>query len=318
MPDLVLENFARTLPRRPYCTDAKEAGIYRLPAEHAASKRYVQPNPSAFVNWLSFDIDGDGPDLQWRNVPAPNLIIRNPDNPRAHVLYRLATPVARTDAARQKPLRYLAAINEGLRHELGGDRSYGGLICKNPLHPSWRVEVGTGNAYDLSHLAEYVDLDGAQSRIKAAPRREQVGLGRNCMLFDEARQWAYKWVSDYRGRHSFERWQAVMRDRVEEMNGFADPLPETELKSIAGSIARWTWKHYTGRQNGPALPPEGMTPEVFALVQSNLGKMGMRARWGDNSDKRAQALDMRAAGMTQKEIAEALEVATRTIIRWLK
>lgn len=318
MPGHVLEAFAQTLPRRPYCTDEKGTGIFRLPAKHAAGMRYVQPNPTAFVNWLAFDIDGSGPDLQWRNVPTPNIIIRNPNNPKAHVLYRLAAPVARTDAARHKPLRYLAAVNEGLRHALGADRGYAGLICKNPLHPSWRVEIGTGLAYDLSHLADFCDLKAAQRRLRASPRREQIGLGRNCTLFDEGRHWAYKWVQDYRSRHSFERWQAVMRDRIEEMNSFAEPLPEAEVKSIARSIAKWTWHFYNGERKGPPLPPEGMTPEVFSLVQSNLGKMGLRARWGDNTDKRAQAIELRAAGMTQKEIAAALGVTSRTIIRWLK
>ncbi|MGL5666833.1 MAG: replication initiation protein [Shewanella sp.] len=55
-------------------------------------------------------------------------------------------------------MRYAAAIEAALREKLGADRGYTGLICKKPLHPSWRVTTFQHYLYDLNWLADYLDL----------------------------------------------------------------------------------------------------------------------------------------------------------------
>ena len=57
----------------------------------------------------------DGP------LPPPNIITLIPDNGRGHLNYRLRAPVAKTDAARDRPLRYLAAIETCMIRRLDAD-----------------------------------------------------------------------------------------------------------------------------------------------------------------------------------------------------
>jgi hypothetical protein len=317
---LQLQLFADSVPRRPYCTDDLSSGLSIRPAIDALEKKYIQYNGPAIVRWLVFDVDRafSSYDDDWRIIAPPNLIIRNPVNSHAHVAYGLAAGVCKTDAARQAPLRLLSAINEGFRHALDADAGFAQLICKNPLNAHWQVETQREALYNLHELSEYVDLDAAVKRTRALSKREQTGLGRNCSLFDGLRTWAYKWVGDFKIKTSFDRWHDAVRDKAEKLNIFFDPLPLSEIRATAKSVARWTWKNYDGRLSASSLSTHGLTPETFSLMQSNLGTMAMRARWGDNSDKRAQALAMRAEGHKQAAIAKALDVDQGTVSRWLR
>ena len=284
----------------------------------ALEKKFIQYNPPASINWLAFDIDRVyAPDSEWASIATPNIVVRNPTNGHAHLLYGIATGVSKTSASRAAPLRLLAAINEGYRHALGADVGFTELICKNPLHSHWDVTAPRIELYDLGEMAEWVDLDASDRRVRATPKREQVGLGRNCNLFNSLRTWAYKWVSEFQRRHSFEQWNAAVRDKAEKLNTFTDPLPNSEIKATAKSCAKWTWTTYTGRTTPSSLAADGLTPETFALLQSNLGKMGNLKKWGDNSDKKAEAFKMVAGGVTQGEIAKQLDVSRMTVSRWL-
>ena len=64
---------------------------------------------------------------------------QNPQNGHAHLIYGLDVPVRTAPDAKSAPLRYAAAVDCALRAVLGADEDYAGLICKNPLHPHWRV-----------------------------------------------------------------------------------------------------------------------------------------------------------------------------------
>ena len=59
-------------------------------------------------------------------------------------------------------------------------------------------------------------------------------------------------------------------------------------------------------------------PATFSLVQSNLGRLGNLKKWGDNSEKKAQAAELAEQGMRQVAIAAALGVNQGTVCRWLK
>lgn len=318
-----LDFFTKDLPLRPYCSDNLENGLVIRPAIEAVTKKYLQYNPPAKIHWLVFDIDRAFSrfDLDGMVLAHPNILVRNPRNQHAHALYGLVAPVARTEQAHIKPLKYLAAINEGYRHALQADVGFKQLICKNPLSDAWVTEILRDSLYDMQELAEYVDLKAASARIRATPKKYQSGVGRNCSLFDSLRGWAYRWVDDYKslGRDA---WMERVYQQAEKLNTFVDPLPFSEVKSVAKSVGTWVWKRYTGSHGRKldviALAEQGLTPETFSLVQSNLGKMGMKKRWGDNEPKAVKAIEMKASGMTQKQIAAALEVSQGTISNWLK
>lgn len=323
-----LSLFADRLPRRPYATDSLPSGLRIMPAVAALEKRYLQYNPPATINWLAFDIDRVySLDAEWGIVAPPNLVVRNPANGHAHLLFGLAHGVTRTSAGRAGPLRLLSAISEAYRHALKADTGFAELICKNPLHRHWQVETPAVELYDMHDLSEWVDLDAAAKRIKATPKRELGGAGRNCSLFDSLRAWAYKAYAEYHapgGRQAaapagFDAWAAAVMEKARRLNVFENRLPESEVRATAKSVAKWIWNQYTGTRRKGSVPDEtGMTPEVFALVQSNLGKMGNLAKWGDNSAKQAEAVCMSRGGLTQAQIAAELEVSQQTVSRWLK
>lgn len=318
-----LEFFTKDLPHKPYCSDNLGEGLIIRPVIEAVTKKYLQYNPPAKIHWLVFDIDRpfNRYHIEDMVLAPPNILVCNPRNQHAHAFYGLVAPVSRTENAHIKPLKYLAALNEGYRHALQGDVGFKQLICKNPLSDAWITEVLRDSLYDMHEMAEYVDLKAASARIRATPKKYQSGVGRNCSLFDSLRTWAYRWVDDYKSLGS-DAWMERVQQQAEKLNTFVDPLPFSEVKSVAKSVGKWTWQHYTA-SHGRALTEldlaeQGLTPETFSLVQSNLGKMGMEKRWGNNSEKQAEALRLKSQGMNQMAIAQSLGVNQATVSRWLK
>lgn len=241
-----LSLFLERLPRKPYCTSDLESGLKIRSRNTALSFPYIQVNPPSLRFWMVFDIDRPGGGLAWEDadLPLPAWAAINRVNSHAHIAWGLAVPVLTGDGARDAPLRYLCAVESAYRQRLQADPGYSGLITKNPMHPLWRVFPGTGHLYELAELAEYVDLD----RYK--PKRgkvEEIGLGRNCTLFDWLRQWAYVAVRQHREARNFVLWQAQAYGKALTRNGdFANPLDPRECWHIAVSVAKWTWTRDSG------------------------------------------------------------------------
>lgn len=252
--------FIERLPRRPYCSDDMETGLRIRPTETALRHRHIQPNAPMAVSWLIFDLDYPHAGLKWEkeNLPPPTISVVNSANGHAHLLYGLNTPIAMSDAAREAPIRYAASIQAAFRIRLSADVGYAGLIAKNPLHPSWRV-WWVNKLYDLGEMAEYVTLP------KRLPERTSVGLGRNCMLFDELRAWAYQWVRLYKKNGAtFTAWHAAALGQAESLNRFDHPLLFPEIQAISKSVAKWVWQRFTDSS--------------FSALQSARGKRGGRPR----------------------------------------
>lgn len=260
---LQLDLFKSSLPRKPYCTD--DLGVLHIrPAATALQRRYIQHNPPPVIAWLVFDIDKCSAVEAWEctarddeklpQLPPPAWIASNPCGIGGHIAYGISSPVARTDAARDRPLRFAAAVEYAYRQRLGADRGYAGLVTKNPVHKHWRVYTPSldGGVYDLAELSEYVNLP------KKIPRRDQeVGIGRNVSLFDNLRQWSYSAVRQYWRPDGYNAWLEACVDRASDLNQFATPLPYQEVRGIGRSVAKWVWKNFT--------------PMGFRQVQSGRG-----------------------------------------------
>ena len=206
------------------------------------------------------------------------------------------------------PLRYAAAIEAALREKLGADLGYSRLICKNPLHTHWLVQVWEPASYDLSWLADYLDLSPYNGR-KQLPA---YGLGRNCTLFEKTRQWAYKAIRQ--GWPGYEAWLSAVIDRAIGYNvQFEPPLPANEVRHIAKSIAKWTHRN--------------LTPAGFSAVQAARGAKGGKVSKGggrpSNSGKaRAdllpEVLRLKGMGYSNRDIGEDLGISSSTVSLYLK
>jgi len=327
-----LKPFFDHAPHRPYCTNRLDQGLQVRPLRYALAYRYLQANSPAQVWTIVTDIDRDiaaqvsGQD--WTlGGPEANAIALNPENGHGHALIYLAAGVTRTSAGRLAPLRYLAAIERGLCLAYGGDPAYSGLITKNPISKSWRTIERHGKLWTLDELAAVLDLKASNAKAFIPEPGEAYGSGRNVSLFHQARFWAYRAIRAFWAPDGLPRWHEAVLKHVEALNGqFPAPLPYSEVKAIAKSIAKWTWRKITP-QCLRELIERTHTPEQQrargkrASNQAEIaplgGKASGEARRAAREQERATARIMAAAGQSTRQIAEALNVAQSTVMGWL-
>ena len=252
-------DFYEKLPKKPYCSDDLGHEVIIRPKSTAIQKQYIQHNPPCLITSLVFDIDRSDAYFAWSdaNLPTPTWIAKNRQNNHAHVGYMLATPVCTTHRARQNVIEYLAKIEQAYSLALGADRGYTGLITKNPCHGAWENHIFGVEPYELNYLADFVELQELKTDLK-----EVSGLGRNCMMFDTVRFWAYKAIRAHRGS-TFDVWLGKVLEQCQNANSaFIEPLPYSEVKATAKSIARYCWKK------------DGYHYQEFIDRQSRKGAMG--------------------------------------------
>lgn len=299
------------LPHNPYCTSDLRFGTRIRVKHNAISYTHVQHNQPIAKYWIVLDYDKSDVEqrLQDERLPQPNLVVINPENGHAHLFFALRNPVFSGDAARLKPLRYLAAIEYSLCKKWGADVNYSGLISKNPLHENWLTKTVRAENWGLGELAQYLTLES-----KPSAEARLVGLGRNCTLFELLRFWSYDSVLEYRVSFSssYEAWSEAVLRAAEGFNTFPEHLPLNEVAATARSVAKWVWWNYTKR----------LSDEEFSQRQAERGRRGGKAsgitRASMNEDKRVQARLLAGKGLSQRAIAQELEVSAATINSWLK
>ena len=315
-------SFLERLPHRPYCTDDPAQGLLIRSQATALAYRHIQHNPPPHVGTLVFDVDRADGYHAWRdaNLPAPHWVCVNLRNGHAHLGYQLATPVARTSAAKQKPLCYLAAIEHVLACRLGADMGYAGLITKNPTHSDWWTVWHPIEPYSLDYLAEFCP-DNDLAAYSRRSRKEASGLGRNVTLFDNVREWAYSAVRGYWRPNGYDAWAKAVRAACDSANAFGleqgGPLPPNEINATAKSIARWVWRHFT--------------PSGFSAIQAVRGAKGGRiggkvskggGRPSNSGKTRAdllpEVLQLKEQGYSNRDIAEDLQISASTVSLYLK
>lgn len=239
--DPVLQRFAASLAQRPYCKKNKKSAILIRDRLTALSYPYVQLN-GRLVRYLVFDIDRRDGAAAWldADLPSPTIIVRSARRGRPHLLYELSTPVSVGGDARPKPARFMEAVWRRMEIALKADLTYNRLLVKNPVHPSWDV-ITRDVSYELRTLAEFV------SHIKLPPRipvGSVLAEGRNCSLFESMRRWAPVAVRTF---DDFNAWLGCALEKAGELNElFPTPLPTSEVRSVARSVARYTWDHKAG------------------------------------------------------------------------
>ena len=283
-------------------------GVIIRPKKTAILKPYIQYNPPCLITSLVFDIDRSDAFFAWSdaNLPTPTWIAKNRLNGHAHVGYMLATPVCTTHRARQNVIEYLAKIEQAYSLALGADRGYTGLITKNPCHSTWENHIFDVQPHELGYLADFVDLKELKTDLK-----EVSGLGRNCAMFDTVRFWAYKAIRTHLSG-GFDKWHSEVIEQAKNANdAFIQPLPYSEVKATAKSIARWVWRNHA------------VAHAKFIERQAMKGRMGDsshggKARSAQYSDMRQEALKLHVMGKSIKEISEYLSVHRNSVSKWIK
>ena len=306
----ILVNFYENLPHKPYCSDDLGHGVIIRPKKTAIQKPYIQHNPPCLITSLVFDIDRSDAYFAWSdaNLPTPTWIAKNRQNNHAHVGYMLATPVCTTHRARQNVIEYLAKIEQAYSLALGADRGYTGLITKNPCHGAWENHIFGVEPYELNYLADFVELQELKTDLK-----EVSGLGRNCMMFDTVRFWAYEAIRAFISG-SYDVWHREVLNVAINANGaFIEPLPYSEVKATAKSVSRWVWRNH-GKAYAKFIERQTVKGRMGGLVSDS--SHGGKARSAKYSDLRQQALVLRVQGYSYTEIAKTLNIGRRTAINW--
>jgi hypothetical protein len=277
------------------------------PKATAAQAAYIQPNPITRAYWLLFDRDRSErfywPE-EW-HLPTPNIEVINPDNNHQHLFYLVRPPVYTLRQAREKPLRLMADTDRVLTVALDADPSYGKLLAKNPLCKRWDVIIWHDTAWDLVKLLDSVPKECR--RWKPKPR-EEMGLGRNCLVFEKARKYAYReWrVRGYEDYYGL--FDAVYKYALEVNADFAQPLFGKEVICIARSIAKWTARHLTR---------EGMSE--WSRWRGRKGGLHSGVTRGEvSADRAREAKALYGSGKTQAQVALAMGISERWVRELLR
>lgn len=304
-----LTDFYQNLAYKPYCSEDLYYGLRVRPKDIAVLKPYIQGNQPSMMHYFFFDIDREEAVLAWfdADLPRPYWTAQTSKNGHAHICYKLQIPLCTSELGSKKAISYAAKVQAGLASKLGADVGYSHLITKNPFSQEWRTTFWTDQAYTLDYLADFVELPK-----KLTKRQEASGLGRNCTLFDMTRKWAYTAVRDYLHHHSSLTWEKAVLAHLEALNSeFTEPLPYSEIKATARSIANYCWKKFSHAG--------------FSEWQSNNAKranakgacsLGGKSRAKKFQKQKVEALKLKELGMKQKDIAEKLSVSDRTIRNW--
>ena len=293
-----------SLPNKPYCMDEKPGYMLIRSKNIAIKKPYLQINAPTTTIYFVFDDDKNDAALSWfdENLPAPYWTTQNPENGHAHICYKLEIPLHTSEFSSIKAIKYAQAVYYAYALKLGADLSYSQLITKNPLHPQHRTTYWTKQAYSLDYLADFVELP------KKLPKKlEVVGLGRNVTMFEKGRRWAYTAIRDYMHHNSSHEWERAVKTHLEAINaGFEVPLPHSEVKATAKSIAKWVWQRFS----------YGDFSEIQAKRGAKGGKKGGIVRSAQYAELRIQAKQLHEQGLTQVQIAQILNISTRTLRNW--
>ena len=292
--------FGQTLPRRPYaCDDVHRPRITTI--RRAIERRYIQLNEPWRRVWIVADVDRPGAAVAWEDadIAPPNWTAVNRVNGHCHNGWLLQIPVLMGDHDRAAPMRYLDAVEGCMSERIGADPGYAGLLAKNPLHDHWQVLRGPNYAYTLDALADWLpDIE----KWKKPPADRLTGIGRNVDTFDTVRLWAYKRVVE-RKRDGVIRteWIDELVTVAAAYTGEAHktPLGFNEVRHLAHSIGKWTWKYFR--------------VDWLRDIQRARGKRSGKARRENNAVRDQIIGQWYAQGLKQQEIADRLGVCQKTV-----
>ena len=285
---------------RPYAAGA-DYRARRMDRPDALRQPLIDVNPAHVVAFDLYDVDDPLRHLDHYDGPNPNWTVTNAASGHFHAGYALTTPVARHDAARLGPMKYLADIHAGLVERLGADPNFGGLLTHNPAAPlaGYVVRWGRLDTYDLDELREWCPA--------TLPARTSTAVGRNVDLFAWAVSEAHRprvarlLQADPAGQRA-EWWRAAVA--TENQRRFDIPLPMLEVASIARSSASYSIRQYS--------------EAAFSERQRHRQTLWAAKQRDRNEARNVGIRVAHAQGQKPRELAARAGVTVRTIQRVLR
>lgn len=242
------EDYLRTLPQRPYCTNRLGGKLLIRDRRRAGGYAMIQHNSPLVWRWLVFDIDDAHAYTRAdeRGCPPPTFIALNRANGHAHLAYRLESPVSAFSSSSRAAMKFFEDVERGMTNRLGADPAYPAFLSKNPLSSAWETDWQASSPYRLDTLNDYLD----PSDKKRSLTREGSAIGRNVTVFDAVRALAYRQCLKFKsaGRPIGE-FENMLRGVAAEVNAsFLVRLSLPEIRGISRSVARWVWGKFSTAQ----------------------------------------------------------------------
>ena len=90
----------------------------------------------------------------------------------------------------------------------------------------------------------FYPLDLSEWIPKKTVLQRESRVGRNCDVFDSLRFWAYKNFRNFGTKEQFITGTRQVAENLNRTFAWVDgPLTAPEIKTIAKSVATWTWEH---------------------------------------------------------------------------
>lgn len=303
----LFEVFKNNIPQKPYCTDDLALGLKIRPAEVAITRKYLQYNKPTDLRWFVYDVDRSTAHFDWQDlhVPSPNITVMNKKNGHAHLFYGLEIPVHMQMGSKKNPIRFASVIDVSLMKSLSADECFAELICKNPFNDFWDTKLWRSFSYDLNELADNLDLEKYKDQRKRLP---EIGLGRNCNLFDMTRFYAYKEIRKPVENYLFDEMY-FEKDFVErcifysrQHNIFKTPLPTREVVSIGKSVGKWVYRN--------------MSSAGFLEWAEQRRKKSISVRKSNSDEQKRTVLFLYELGHSKKDIAVMLNISFSQVKRY--
>ena len=216
----------------------------------------IQYNSKKVKNFFIVDIDNSqNVDLYLnKNIPTPNMIIRNRGSFGVHLVWVLDFPIWETDTKRTVQWE---RISKSLSHACGGDKQFTHHIGKN-FHNSIDFEItftDTEN-YSLNDFKNITTTQPSEGYINTQVRKkslsrpsigqvsEKIEVGnRNLGLFNKIRKFSYQELHHHFTNKSFE--DSIFRYSHDLNQSIKEPLDDKEVNRIAKSIVKYCLTHKT-------------------------------------------------------------------------
>jgi len=225
-----------------------------------ATPRHSYERPSDLNNsWIIAStkdkylvVDQDHEDTNrwlYEGLKEPHIIVKNKDNGRAHLFWRIDGFICHTGNTPAKLLNLWQDCKAGLNFTLDGDINFSDVYVKNPLSDNFIVLTKTDPA--PYYLGDFVkDLAFPDNAIKSGRRRignkstqlENVDVGdRNRALFNSVRVFAYRNKCRFlqAGRKAF--LDELIYIALQRNDLFTNSLPKAEVIDMVKSIAKYVW-----------------------------------------------------------------------------
>jgi len=218
--------------------------------QHSAKFSHIQYNHLSGQNYICLDCDVNAFNVIEENNINPNLVVKNKNNNRAHLFFRLTSFVGTTVRAREKPQKALRLLTHSLNNHLGTDKAFNGIQAKNPLNDSYDIFSFSNESYDFYELFENIPDNQIyinKPKVSIVDDQEvlHVGTGeRNVYLFEAVRHQSYKIKHKH---NSYESLYVEIERIYNDLNGMlAEPVDFKECQHSIKSITYFTWYKFVG------------------------------------------------------------------------